>query len=163
MDVSRQGVTAMKKTYLALLCFTTIFSCFFIASCKKEVYEKPAVVSGKVIYYVRMALADNAIVVVKIVQQDKKNSRSQLIAERRIKNPGPVPIPFIIEYNPSLIDENSEYLLEAEINYPERTVFKTMKEYPIITHGNPSTDLEVILIPDKSSALPTKKHSRLMR
>ncbi len=59
-----------------------------------------------------------------------------------------VPIPFSIPYNPADINPNGRYTLRARIKDADgRLRWINMQAYPVLTGGNPNSDIEVIVQP----------------
>ena len=101
-------------------------------------------VTGTVTYQVRMALPDDAVVRLSIVDSASR----QPLSNRSINNPGQVPIPFDVPYNTGQVNESSIYVVDATIEDSSgNPLFVTRQNYPVITQGNPTSDVEVIVEP----------------
>jgi uncharacterized lipoprotein YbaY len=57
-------------------------------------------------------------------------------------NPGSVPIPFLLAFDPADIDPSADYVVEAKIVSGDRTWMSAIGT-PVITMGNPLTDVTV--------------------
>jgi ecotin len=99
--------------------------------------EKQATVSGTVYYLQRIALPPGASVEVKLVDISKQDVPAVTIAEKRITNPGQVPIPFELHYDPAKIDFGMTYAVQARIEQGGRLLFISTRVFPVITRGNP--------------------------
>jgi uncharacterized lipoprotein YbaY len=59
-----------------------------------------------------------------------------------------VPIPFAVPYAPGKIEKNHSYNLRVRIeNDTGRLLFINDTSIPVITRGNPTQDIEVIVVP----------------
>ncbi len=103
-------------------------------------------VSGTVVYRERIALTENAVVVIKLLDVSRADAPSITIGEQVIENPGQIPIAFEIEYNTNDIDDRFTYAVRAEIRENDRLIFTTTTSYPVITNGNP-TQADLVLKP----------------
>lgn len=97
-------------------------------------------VSGSVFYRERIALPEDAIVVVRLV------GVASVMSERTIEPQGrQVPIPFEVSYEDSEIDADQSYSVEAEIRLGEQVLFESADVVPVITQGNPTSDVGILL------------------
>ena len=110
--------------------------------------EKQATVSGTVYYHQRIALPPDASVEVKLVDISKQDVPATTIAEQRITNPGQVPVPFELHYDPAKIDSRMTYAVQARIEQGGKLLFISTSVFPVITRGNP-THVEVKVDPVK--------------
>jgi uncharacterized lipoprotein YbaY len=104
----------------------------------------PATVSGTLTYLQRIALPPNAVAEIKLVDVSRQDVEAIVVGEQMIPEPGQVPIPFEITYDPGSIDPTHTYTIQARITVKGKPHFMTTTAYPVITQGNPTT-LEVIL------------------
>lgn len=108
---------------------------------------KPAdgVVSGTITYRQKIALPQDAVVKIEIIDASERVRDFVIVAEQTIKNPGAVPIKFQISYPPDKIDPNHQYRLHVRIeDGAGHTLFTGAREYPVITRGSP-TSVDVIV------------------
>ena len=110
--------------------------------------EKQAAVSGTVYYLQRIALPPDASIEVKLVDISKQDVPAETIAEQKITNPGQVPIPFELWYDPAKIDPRMTYAVQARIEQGGKLLFISTRVFPVITRGN-STHVEVKVDPVK--------------
>ena len=97
-------------------------------------------VSGSVFYRERIALPEDAIVVVRLV------GVASVLSEQTIEPQGrQVPIPFELSYEDSEIDADQSYSVEAEIRLGEQFLFENADVVPVITQGNPTSDVGILL------------------
>ena len=110
----------------------------FVASCAAPppVPEKPKnVIHGTITYRPRVALSPQAIVKVWLQDVSKMDVVATILDEVEIRNPGQVPIPFQVRYDPTLIDASHRYTLLVKIYEGDRTRFLNATSYPVITQG----------------------------
>jgi uncharacterized lipoprotein YbaY len=58
---------------------------------------------------------------------------------------GELPIPFGIGFNLATIDRDDEYVIVAEINDGTDATWRTLAGVPVITKGNPTSDVQVVV------------------
>jgi putative lipoprotein len=105
-----------------------------------------ASVSGVITYREQIALPTTARATVRIVNLSQGDSSLGIIAEQTISNPGQVPIPFELKYDPSRIDQNLLYSIKASIDDGSgNMLFVTTRDYLVITQRNPVAGIEVVL------------------
>ena len=129
----------MRKLGLIIL---IILATILIAGCAST-----ATVTGTVTYRERIALPQQGVVVTaKVEDVSRADAPAVTIGEQIIENPGhQVPIPFEIEYNPDDIDERYTYAMRVRIEVDGKLWFINTTRYEVITRGNPTSDIEVIL------------------
>ena len=105
-----------------------------------------ATVTGTINYVEKIALpAEGVVVTVKIEDVSRADAPAVTIGQQVIENPNQVPIPFEIEYNPADIDERYVYALRARIEVEGKLWFINTSRYAVITRGNPTSDIEVMV------------------
>jgi len=103
-------------------------------------------VTGFVTYRERIALPDDATVVIQIRDAALGDAPDAVVGEEVLYGPGQVPIPFEVEYNERDIVPDRLYTIYAYIEDGRgKLMFVTTREYPVITQGNPTEDVEVVL------------------
>ena len=108
----------------------------------------PDAVTGTVTYRQRMALPPTAVVAVRLLDVSRQDTAAGVIAEDRISTEGKqVPIPYDLAYDPTKIQQRNRYVVRAEIRDGDRLLFTTDTSYPVITQGNPTTGVEVVVVP----------------
>ncbi|HUV92672.1 MAG TPA: YbaY family lipoprotein [Anaerolineales bacterium] len=106
-----------------------------------------AAVTGTVTYLQRIALPDDAVVEVKLLDVSLADAEAVTISEQTIANPGQVPIPFELLYDPQDIDPRNTYSVQARItNGAGDLIFINTSAFLVLTQGNPFT-VEVIVDP----------------
>jgi uncharacterized lipoprotein YbaY len=106
-----------------------------------------AAVTGTVTYLQRIALPDDSVVEVKLLDVSIADAEAVTISEQTIANPGQVPIPFELLYDPQDIDPRNTYSVQVRItNGAGDLIFINNSAFLVLTQGNPST-VEVIVEP----------------
>ena len=105
--------------------------------------------AGTVTYLQRIALPPDAVVTVRIEDVSRADAPAEVIGEQVIKTEGAqVPIPFEVPYDPGKIEDNHSYSLRVRIeDSAGKLLFTNDTSVPVITRGNPTQDIEVIVIP----------------
>jgi len=118
-----------------------------LAGCANSPAE--AAVAGTVTYLQRIALPPDAVVTVRIEDVSRADAPAEVIGEQVIKTEGAqVPIPFEVPYDPGKIEDNHSYSLRVRIeDSAGKLLFTNDTSVPVITRGNPTQDIEVIVIP----------------
>ncbi len=108
-----------------------------------------ASVTGTVTYRQRIALPPEAVLTVRIEDVSLADAPAEVVGEQVIKTEGAqVPIPFVVSYEPESIIENHRYSLRVRIeDGAGRLLFINDTNIPVITNGNPTEDIEVVVIP----------------
>jgi putative lipoprotein len=110
--------------------------------------RKADFVNGQVTYLQRIALPDDAEIEVQIQDVSLADAKAQIIGTQLIKTNGrQVPIPYQVFYNPDIIVENHSYSMSARITAGGQLLFINDTNIPVITQGNPTKDVEVVVVP----------------
>lgn len=117
-----------------------------LASCGKS--SEAATVTGTVTYLQRIALPPDAVVIVQIEDVSRADAPAEVIGEQVIRTGGQqVPIPFEVPYDADQIEENRSYSLRVRIEDGAGSLlFINDTSMPVITQGNPTRDIEVIVV-----------------
>jgi putative lipoprotein len=105
-----------------------------------------ATVSGFVTYRLRTSLTPDVSVTVRLADVSRVDAPEKVLAEQVITNPGQVPIPFELSYDPDDILPDHSYAVQARIEREGRLLFINNARHCVITQGCP-TALEVQLVP----------------
>ena len=132
-----------KIPYLVILLAGT----FALASCGSS--SKQATVTGTVTYLQRIALPPDAVVTVRIEDVSRADAPAEVLGEQVIDTKGAqVPIDFEVSYDAGTIVENHTYSLRVRIeDGAGNLLFINDTSVPVITGGNPTQDIEVIVVP----------------
>jgi putative lipoprotein len=86
------------------------------------------------------------VVSVKVEDTSRADVAAVTIGEQVIENPEPqVPIAFKVDYDPSVIDERHTYSMRVRIEVDGKLRFINTSAYQVITGGNPTDGVEVVL------------------
>ncbi|MCE2405803.1 MAG: YbaY family lipoprotein [Dehalococcoidia bacterium] len=110
--------------------------------------EPNSSVSGTVAYRERLALTEDATLVLELRDVSYADAPAPLIARQTISGPGQVPIEFRVGYNRGDIDPRNTYSIGARIVESDgRLAFTNDTAYEVITHGNPEVvDMLLVLV-----------------
>ncbi|MGD9018541.1 MAG: YbaY family lipoprotein [Desulfobacterales bacterium] len=103
-------------------------------------------VTGTVFYLQRMALPPDAEIHVMLVDISRQDAAATVISRQVIAQPGQVPVPFELPYDPEIIDPRFTYGIQARIEAEGRLRFISTRVFPVITRGHP-TRVEVRVDP----------------
>lgn len=103
------------------------------------------VISGSVAYRERIAMPADAVITVQLLDISKQDSRATVIAEQRIRPSREVPIPFTLAYNRAQIDRRGTYSVAATIEVDGEVVWRTTGASLVITNGNPTENIELVV------------------
>ncbi len=107
------------------------------------------VITGVVTYRQRVALPEDAVVKVQLRDVSRMDVASQLLGEKVFQTNGrQVPIPYSVAYDPGEIDERHTYSMSARIeDSAGKLLFISDTTVPVITHGAPTKDVEIVVVP----------------
>ena len=133
----------LPKTVPALILLLGLVA---LSSCGKS--SNKATVTGTATYLQRIALPPDAVMTTRIEDVSKADAPAEVIGEQVIQTQGKqVPIPFEVSYDASQIQENHSYGLRVRIeDGTGKLLFINDTNVPVITRGNPTSDIEVILV-----------------
>lgn len=126
--------------------FVLLLGIAALAGCNSSSDE--ASITGTVTYRQRIALPPDAVVTIRIEDVSRADAPAEIIGEQVIKTEGAqVPIPFRVTYDPGQIVENHSYSLRVRIeDGTGKLLFINDTNVPVITGGNPTQDIEVIVV-----------------
>ena len=104
-------------------------------------------VSGTINYNVRSALPGNAVVTMQIARITATGTSEVVYEQRLTTNGAQVPFRFVVPYDPARIDQNATYNLQGNISVNGQARFTTNRAIPVITRGNPTANLSVVMAP----------------
>jgi len=140
-----EGIMEQESGYLALLESANAYQ---IEAGRLKVHNDSgevvliydAAVTGTVTYLQRIPLPDDAVVEVKLLDISIADAEAVTISEQTIVNPGQVPIPFELLYEPYDIDPRNTYSVQVRItNGAGDLIFINTSAFLVLTQGNPST------------------------
>jgi putative lipoprotein len=131
---------------VAVLALCTLVVCIAAAIVGFAGRKDAANVSGTIVYRERIALPPDAVVQVQIQDVSLQDVAATVMGEQIITNPGQVPIPYEVAYDPKKIQENHTYAVAARIEDGSgKLLFINTQSYPVITRGNPTKDVQVLV------------------
>ena len=99
---------------------------------------------GTITYREKLALPSTAVVRVRLVDVSLPDAPPITMGQQVITQPGQVPVPFEIRYDPVPLDPRRTYSVQADITSGSSVLFTTTRAYLVLTKGHPS-DIEVVL------------------
>ena len=115
-------------------------------------------VTGTISYRERLRLRPGTVAEVSLLDVSRADAPARTIARQLIDDPSAPPIPFVLEYDPAVIDQRMSYAVRAVIRYEDRLLFTTDTVYPVITRGAGNT---VDLLLKRIGEAPTKPDASL--
>ncbi len=108
--------------------------------------QEGSAVTGVLTYLQRSALPPDAVATVTLADVSRADAPSTVLAMQTISPAGQVPIAFSLSYDPAAIDASHTYAVSARITDGSGTLlFISMQSYRVITQGNPTSGLEIVL------------------
>ncbi len=101
-------------------------------------------VTGSVTYRERIALSPAAVLLVEVVEAGAQAGTESVVAQQTYQNPGQVPLRFSVKVPGERIRPEATYLLRARITDGSRN-FSAAQPMPVMTLGNPSQDVQVLV------------------
>ncbi len=113
-----------------------------------------ASVTGTATYLQRIALQDDAVLTVQIQDVSLADAAATVMGEDSYATEGAqVPLPFEVSYDPTMIEDNHDYALSVRItDADDNLLYINDTRIPVITKGNPTQDVEAMVIPVEGSA-----------
>jgi len=136
---------SLLKTLLALaLIGSALVSCTFVPSPPPG--DTFGTVSGTVTYYEKIAMPADAVLNLKIVDPlYSSDEKPMWIAEKNITLLTQVPISFEIQYKKAEINPDHTYAIQARLFFGNELRFKNNSTYNVITQGNPSSHVNIVM------------------
>jgi putative lipoprotein len=111
-----------------------------------------ASVTGTVTYREKIAMPQDGVVIVKLQDTSLMDVPAVEIGVQLIDDPGTVPVPFSIGFDPAEIIDNHTYTVRATITSGDELLWTTDTVSAVITRGNPLTaDLLLVAVPQPVS------------
>lgn len=97
-----------------------------------------AAVTGTIFYREKMMLRPGAVLEVTLEDISKQDVKAEVLATYRKESPAGPPFPFVLEYDPAVIDPRFTYSVRARITRDGKLIFTSDTIHPVITrdHGN---------------------------
>jgi putative lipoprotein len=106
-------------------------------------------VTGAITYRERIALPDDAVVIVQIQDVSLMDAPARVMGEEVIHPSGrQAPVSYAVPYDESEIDERHSYSMAARIHDGEgKLLFISDTAVPVITRGNPTKNVQIVVVP----------------
>lgn len=106
-------------------------------------------VTGAVTYRERIALPDDAVVIVQIQDVSLTDAPARVMGEEVIHPGGhQAPVSYAVPYDEKEIDERRSYSMSARIHDGEgKLLFISDMVVPVITQGNPTKNVQIVVVP----------------
>lgn len=107
-----------------------------------------AVITGRVFWQGGdVQLPDGAVLTVTLADTSIADASWTVISQQIIENPERLPAAFRLEYDPTEIDQRSEYSLSASVDLGDRLLYTNDTVHTVLTRGSPAqSDIEVIAV-----------------
>ena len=129
-----------------LLFLLTLAACAETGSAPvSSMTDDSGVVTGTVTYRERIALPENAVVHIQLLDVSLMDVSAKQLAEQTITPKHQVPIPFEMAYSPEQIDARMTYAVRATIRSGGKLLFVTDRSYPVLTRGKPG-HVDLVLV-----------------
>ena len=96
-------------------------------------------ISGTVTYRERIGLTSESRLQVQLLDVSKADALATEISSTVIDNPGQVPIPFSLDFDPADIDDRMTYSISAKIFDRDQLIFTSDSINPVLTRGAGNT------------------------
>ena len=107
-----------------------------------------AVMPGRVVWQGGdVQLPDGAVLTVTLADTSIADAAWTVISQQVIEDATRLPAAFRLEYDPSEIDERSEYTLSASVDLDDQLLYTNDTVHSVLTRGAPAeSDIEVIAV-----------------
>jgi uncharacterized lipoprotein YbaY len=149
----------VSKRHLSVLLVLSVVAIALLAALPVSA-QSPAV-TGTVTYLQRIALPPDAVITVQLADVSKQDVAAEVISTQTIESGGnQVPFAYTLPYDPGQIDERFDYAVSARIESAGKLLFTSTQRYAVITKGNPTENVEIIVEPvaeppSQPATLPT--------
>ncbi len=114
-------------------------------------------VTGTVTYLQRIALPEDAVLTVEILDVSLADAAATVVGRSVLPSPGQVPIAYEVIYDPGIIQDTHTYSMHAKIvDGAGNLLFISDTITPVITDGNPTENVEVLVVPVAVDTLPAE-------
>ncbi|GEM_PF-2945227 len=130
-----------------------VLAVIFSAGCDRNIPEEnQGVVSGQVGYLQRIALPEDAVLIVQLEDVSEADAPVEVLAEQKIELQGQqVPVEFELVYDRRQVDKKHRYAVAARIEDSSGLRFITTELYGV-SLAEPEVDIEVMVDPAASTA-----------
>ena len=114
-----------------------------------DVSGETAQVTGTIMYRERIALPPGSVAEVWLLDTSLADAPAKEIAYQGIEDAGTPPIRFVLEYDPSKIDERLQYGVRATIRHEGQLLFTSDTHTPVLTRGAGNTADIMLIVVDR--------------
>lgn len=90
---------------------------------------EPATLNGSLSYRERMALPEDSLIIVQLLDVSLADAPAEILAEKHLMPEGQVPVEFSLAYDPAEVEANHRYALRGEIRGAEGELLWTTTEH----------------------------------
>lgn len=109
-------------------------------------YKADAKVTGTVTYLQKIALPDDAVVEVYLVDVSDANAPGTFISGMSFRSNGQqVPLEFSVPYASSQVKADGKYVVQAFISAGDKSLFRNSGGVAVITNGAPTSNVEIVV------------------
>jgi putative lipoprotein len=119
--------------YLVLACIATL------TACAANSDENTGSITGTVISQEDVELPEKVSLVVRLEEVSFGMTNYRIVTEKIIKQPGPYPIAFDLDYPLDAIANDKRYSVTATIYYGNRLLLRSDLVHYVLTNGYPDT------------------------
>lgn len=102
-------------------------------------------IDGNITYRENYQLPRDAVATIELRETLRPGAPSVTIARKQLTNITASPIRYVLEYDPSLIDNRRSYSLNATITQGNRTLFATRRTFPVLNGTTASTNVALLV------------------
>lgn len=140
----------MVRGKMSVLATTLVLAAFTGGCASEDVPPALDELNGTVTYRQRIALPDDAVVHVRLLDVSRADAPSLVLSEQDIETKGrQVPIPFAVHYDPAMIDPRLSYAVDAKILVNGQIRWVNTARVRVLTFGAPKDAVEVVVTPAK--------------
>jgi putative lipoprotein len=108
--------------------------------------EEDAVVTGNVTAAEAVDLPEGAVVKVQLQDVSLMDAPAEVLSSDEVADPGALPVPFLLPYDPAQIDERMSYAVSARIEDTEGALLMiNTNVVPVLTRGAPASNVDVFV------------------
>lgn len=134
-----------REAFLSVFLAAAAVGCNTLGTPPPEpVANQKGILSGTVTYREPMALPPNALVKV-LVWDAVEPPSSAPVGETSFVAQGQVPLPFVLFFDPALIQASHTYGARASISVEGAVWFESEKPVPVLTGGAPMVEVELVV------------------
>ncbi|MBF8222020.1 YbaY family lipoprotein [Halomonas sp. 328] len=107
---------------------------------------EPATLSGSLSYRERMALPEDSLIIVQLLDVSLADAPAEILDEKHLMPEGQVPIDFSLAYDPAEVAANHRYALRGEIRDAEGDLLWTTTEHHGVDLTAPQAEAQELIL-----------------